>query len=105
MLFWATSLSDAQALVDRMESHRRDTLKGIEDLEKATDLWKQNRNSMESSQSESLHLRITMVRANIIRRRDGWESEELEDLLQDLMAEFEERKLARKGKKGKKGKK
>ena len=47
------------------------------------------------------------MRARLIKWNDQQLSEdrEMEDILQDLMNEFEERKNNRKGKKGKKGKK
>jgi len=47
-------------------------------------------------------LRERLVKWNVQSQE---EEKQLEDLLEELMAEYEERKAARKGKKGKKGKK
>ncbi len=68
-----------------------------------------------SPQIEAIRLETEAVQERRLARSRGrlikWnnqqstEDRELEDLLNDLMTEFEERKLARKGKKGKKGKK
>ncbi|CAD7955191.1 unnamed protein product [Amoebophrya sp. A25] len=58
---------------------------------------------MEAVQERRLaRLRERLVKWNIQSQK---ETKDLEDLLEDLMVEYEERKAARKGKKGKKGKK
>ena len=59
---------------------------GIADLTKARLMLVQGRNSnaLSDAHCQNLESRIKLVQANIIRVRDGWDSEELEDLLQAL---------------------